>query len=180
MESELYLKFLCGSLQLFNNVVLKLEANSITATEASQTYSQLSCQLHERKTHKFIPSAKELLCTLKENNDPQEQNFFSSVDKLYNSSIQYLELWRNIFDKISKFRWINLQTEIPWYDLQKSAQVIYAIVKDSINIDGLFDERTLLNKVIQNQTVGCGSSSEKVPDTIEEKWQAIFKVFSKD
>jgi hypothetical protein len=25
----------------------------------------------------------------------------------------------------------------------------------------------------------CGSSSEKVPDTIEEKWQAIFKVFQK-
>jgi hypothetical protein len=36
-----------------------------------------------------------------------------------------------------------------------------------------------LNQVIQNQRVGCGSSSEKVPDTIEEKWKAIFKVFQK-
>jgi hypothetical protein len=36
-----------------------------------------------------------------------------------------------------------------------------------------------LNKVIQNQKVRCGSSSENVPDTIEEKWQAIFKVFQK-
>jgi hypothetical protein len=36
-----------------------------------------------------------------------------------------------------------------------------------------------LNKVIQNQKVGCGSGSEKVPHTIEEKWQAIFKVFQK-
>jgi hypothetical protein len=44
---------------LFNNVVLKLEANSITATEAFQTYSELICQLQERKTHTFIPfSAK--------------------------------------------------------------------------------------------------------------------------
>jgi hypothetical protein len=68
----------------------------------------------------------------------------------------------------------NLQTEIARSDLQESAQVINAIVKVSINIDDPFDERTLLNKVIQNQTVGCGSSS------IEEKWQAIFKVFSKD
>jgi glutathione peroxidase-family protein len=34
-----------------------------------------------------------------------------------------------------------------------------------------------LNQVIQNQRVGCGSSSEKVPDTIEEKWKAIFKMF---
>jgi hypothetical protein len=32
-----------------------------------------------------------------------------------------------------------------------------------------------LNQVIQNQRVGCGSSSEKVPDTIEEKWKAILK-----
>jgi hypothetical protein len=36
-----------------------------------------------------------------------------------------------------------------------------------------------LNQVIQNQKVGCGSSSEKVPDTIEEKWKAIFNVFQK-
>jgi hypothetical protein len=36
-----------------------------------------------------------------------------------------------------------------------------------------------LNQVIQNQRVGCGSSSEKVPHTIEEKWKAIFKVFQK-
>jgi hypothetical protein len=36
-----------------------------------------------------------------------------------------------------------------------------------------------MNNVIQNQKVGCGSSSEKVPDTAEEKWQAIFEVFQK-
>jgi hypothetical protein len=119
-----------------------------------------------------------VLCTLKENN-VQEQKFFSSVDNFYNSSIQYLDLWRNSFDRVSKFWWINLQTEIGWSDLQESAQVINAIVKDPINIDDLFDERTLLNKVIQNQKVGCGSSTEKVPHTIEEKWKAIFKVFQK-
>jgi hypothetical protein len=54
LESELFLKFLYGTLQLFNNVVLKLEANSITATEAFQIYSELICQLQERKTHTFI------------------------------------------------------------------------------------------------------------------------------
>jgi hypothetical protein len=165
LEGELYLKLLYGTLQLFNNVVLKLGANSITATEAFQTYYQLICQLQERKPHKFIPSsAKELLCTLKENNDVQEQKCFSSVDSFYNSSIQYLELWRNSFDKVSKF-----ETEIARSDLQESAQVINAIIKDLINIDDLFDERTLLNKVIQYQKVSCGSSSEKVPDTIQEK-----------
>jgi hypothetical protein len=92
LGSELYLKFLYGTLQLFNKVVLKLEANSITATEALQTHeSQLICQLQERKPHKFISSsAKELLWTLKENNDVQEQKFFSNVENFYNFSIQYL------------------------------------------------------------------------------------------
>jgi hypothetical protein len=75
-----------------NNEDLKLEANSITATEAFQTYSQLICQLQERKTHKYIPSAKELLFTLKENNNVQKQKFLSSVDNFYNSSIQYLRV----------------------------------------------------------------------------------------
>jgi hypothetical protein len=69
-----------------------------------------------------------LLCILKENNDVQEQKF-SSIGNFYNSSIQYLELWRNSFDKVSKFRWINLQTEIAWSDLQESAQAINAIEK---------------------------------------------------
>jgi hypothetical protein len=88
-------------------------------------------------------------------------------------------LWRTSFDKVSKFQWINLRTEIAWSDLEESAQVVNEIIKDSINIDDLLDERTLLNQVIQNPRVGCGSSSEKVPDTIEEKWKAIFKVFQK-
>jgi hypothetical protein len=63
----------------------------------------------------------------------------------------------------------DLQTEIAWSYLEESAQVVNEIIKDSINIDDLFDEHTLLNQVIQNQRVGCGSSSEKVPDIIEEK-----------
>jgi hypothetical protein len=88
-------------------------------------------------------------------------------------------LWRTSFDKASKFQWINLRTEIAWSDLEESAQVVNEIIKDSMNIGDLFDERTLLNQVIQNQRVGCGSSSEKIPDTIEEKWKAIFKVFQK-
>jgi hypothetical protein len=61
LESELYLKFLYGTLQIFNNVVLKLEA-----TKAFKINPQLICQLQERKPHTFIPSsAKELLWTLK-------------------------------------------------------------------------------------------------------------------
>jgi hypothetical protein len=35
-----------------------LEANSITTTEAFQTYSELICQLQERKTQTFIPSSE--------------------------------------------------------------------------------------------------------------------------
>jgi hypothetical protein len=73
----------------------------------------------------------------------------------------------------------DLRTEIAWSDLEESAHVVNEIIKDSINIDDLFDERTLLNQVIQNQRVSSGSSSEKVPDTIEEKWKAIFKVIQK-
>jgi hypothetical protein len=80
------------------------------------------------------------------------RNKNSSKDNFYNTSIQYLELWRNSFDKVSKFRWINLQTEITWFDLKEGAQVITAIVKDSINTD----ERKLMNNVIQNLKVGCG------------------------
>jgi hypothetical protein len=39
----------------------------------------------------------------------------------------------------------DLRTEIAWSDLEESAQVVNEIIKDSINIDNLFDERTLLN-----------------------------------
>jgi hypothetical protein len=54
--------------------------------------------------------------------------------------------------------------DIAWSDLEESAQVVNVIIKDSINIDDLFDECTLLNQV---------------PHTIEEKWKAIFKAFQK-
>jgi hypothetical protein len=47
---------------------------------------------------------------------------------------------------LSKFQWINLRTEIAWSDLEESALVVNEIIKDSINIDDLFDERTLLNR----------------------------------
>jgi hypothetical protein len=42
----------------------------------------------------------------------------------------------------------DLRTEIALSDLEESAQVVNEIIKDSINIDDLFDERTLLNQVI--------------------------------
>ncbi|GFS97578.1 hypothetical protein NPIL_272521 [Nephila pilipes] len=129
----------------------------------------------------ILSSAKKLLCSLKENNDVQLQKFFSSDDTSYNSSMQYLELWRTSFDKVNKFHWINLRTEISWSGLKKSVQVVSGIIKegDSRNVDNLFEERTLLNQIIQNQSVCCSSSSEKVPSTIEEKRKVIFKVFQK-
>jgi hypothetical protein len=67
----------------------------------------------------------------------RNKKFFSSVDNFYNSSIQYLELWRTSFDKVSKFQWINLRTEIAWSDLEESSQVVNEIISCCGQVDCL-------------------------------------------
>jgi hypothetical protein len=57
----------------------------------------------------------------------------------------------------------DLRTEGAWSDLEESAQVVNEIIKDSIIIDDLFDERTLLNQVIQKPKGSYATFSARPP-----------------
>jgi hypothetical protein len=78
--SELFLKFVHGTVQMFQISILKLESDYITASEATQVYEELVIKLEERKANNFIPfAANQLLAKLKDDNtiDVDKENHFT-------------------------------------------------------------------------------------------------------
>uniref|UniRef100_A0A1B6L648 Uncharacterized protein n=1 Tax=Graphocephala atropunctata TaxID=36148 RepID=A0A1B6L648_9HEMI len=143
-----------ASLQMFQTSILKVEADHITATEASQVYKELVVELEERKVANFMPfAAKQLLKKL--NNEEavdqmKEETFMKSVERFYASGISYLKLWENSFDKANDFKWITLQHVPTWDEVEDSSSTVASVVSDAINMDELFDERSSLVEVINN------------------------------
>ncbi|KAL4092358.1 hypothetical protein QTP88_026878 [Uroleucon formosanum] len=134
--SELFLKFVHGT------------SDYITASEATQVYEELVIKLEERKANNFIPfAANQLLAKLKDVNTidvDKENHFRKNMEGFYQAGINYLKLWENSFDKANKFKWLTLQNDATWEEIEASAIIVVSIVPNSINVDQLFDERSSL------------------------------------
>ncbi|KAL4103842.1 hypothetical protein QTP88_019177 [Uroleucon formosanum] len=109
---------------MFKISILKLESDYITASEATQVYEELVIKLEERKANNFIPfEANQLLAQLKDDNTidvDKEKHFRKSIEGFYQEGINYLKLWKNSFDIANKFKWLTLQNDPTWEEMEAS------------------------------------------------------------
>lgn len=179
--SELFLKFVHGTVQMFQISILKLESDYVTASEATEVYEELIIKLEERKANNFIPfAAKQLLAKLKDDNtiDADKENHFrKNMEGFYQAGINYLKLWENSFDKANKFKWLTLQNDPTWEEMEASAIIVVSIVPNSINVDQLFDERSSLVQVLRHLKPNWASQPKEFTPKMHEKWTKIFDAF---
>jgi len=179
--SELFLKFVHGTVQMFQISILKLESDYITASEAIQVYEELVIKLEERKANNFIPfAANQLLAQLKDDNTidvDKENHFRKNMEGFYQAGINYLKLWENSFDKANKFKWLTLQNDPTWEEMEASAIIVVSIVPNSINVDQLFDERSSLVQVLRHLKPKWASQQNELTSKMHEKWKEIFDAF---
>lgn len=179
--NELYLMFVHGSLQMFQKTILKLEREDITASEASLVYLELVRQLEERKSHVFVPfAAKQILNQLKIEGEVEEGVFFESVTGFYDAGINYLKLWGSSFDRADKFSWLSLKSEdVTWTELEECGLTVNKIVPNSVNMDQLFDEKTLCCDIISKLKPKWEALPEEEKPKTQEKWKEVFESMSK-
>ncbi|KAE9529165.1 hypothetical protein AGLY_011961 [Aphis glycines] len=179
--SELFLKFVHGTVQMFQISILKLDSDYITASEATQVYEELVIKLEEQKENNFIPfAANQLLVKLKDDNTidvDKENHFRKNMEGFYQAGINYLKLWENSFDKANKFKWLTLQNDPTWEEIEASAIIVVSIVPNSINVDQLFDERSFLVQVPRHLKPKWASQQNELTPKMHEKWKEIFDAF---
>lgn len=84
---KIFLKFVHGTVQMFQIFIFKLESDYITASEATKVYEELVIKLEERKANNFIPfAAIQLLAKLKDDNTidvDKEKHFRKNMEGFY-------------------------------------------------------------------------------------------------
>lgn len=180
--SEIYFKFVHGSLHMFQISILKLESDHITAPEAAQVYAELVVKLEGRKADSYIPfAAKQLLSKLgKENilNSDDEAQIRQSIGQFYQTAVDYLKNWESSFDGAIKFKWLTLNEEIRWDEMEESATIINNIVPNSVNLDELFDERSSLIYALKQLKPKWDALPDDQKPNSQGKWKEIFDAFT--
>ncbi|CAG2057141.1 unnamed protein product, partial [Timema podura] len=111
--------------------------------------------------------------------DKKEENFLKSVEGFYKAGISYLKLWENSFDKANHFKWLTLQHDPTWDEMEDSALTVASVIPDSINVDELFDERSSLIQILKNMKPEWDSLPKDETPKTQEKWKQVFEAFSR-
>ncbi|CAH1099089.1 unnamed protein product [Psylliodes chrysocephalus] len=92
-RGELYLWFVHGQLQLFNQTILNMEKSDVSATDVAMQMIRLKTNLQDRLENKFIPhGAKQILKKLEGDLRVNINEFNEEICGFYRRAIQYLEL----------------------------------------------------------------------------------------
>nr|CAD7446129.1 unnamed protein product [Timema bartmani] len=135
---------------------------------------------HLKKTTNCIPfAAKQLQRKLKNEEAvdyKKEENFLKSEERFYKAGINYLKRWENCFDH---FKWLTLQHDPTWDEMEDSALTVASVIPDSINVD-LFDERSSLIQILKNMKPEWDSLPKDETPKTQEKWKQPHGFFGAD
>jgi len=172
---ELYLKFVHGQLKYFNQTILKLEKESISAVEVVLVLSELKQNLLAKKENNFLPSqAMVLLSKLEEEGEVNVKRFYGETRNFYDKCISYLGLYNGAYEDLHSHCWVDLKEELSWAKVLESTHKINIMFKKkTIDSDSLFDEEVLVKKLIFE----CCEEDSWQKASLEQKWVQIFKKF---
>lgn len=168
---EIYLLFLNSFLKIFEDTILSLERNNICITELYHIFSNLRDKINTRLEQEFFGYlVMQKLKNLDKHKSTEIKNDFISSYKVAKS---YLLKWFDFSEKslpyfMSKLK---LNHEISFSEIEACLNVIKnKLFTDSINLDLIFDELTLLHK-LYNLSIQ-DNNFVALPEN--EKWVYIF------
>ena len=109
---QLYLKFVHGQLKYFNQTILKLEKESISAVEVVLVLSELKQNVFAMKENNFLPfQAMVLLRKLEEAGEVNVERFYKEARNFYDKCLSYLGLYDGAYEDPRSHRWVDLKSE---------------------------------------------------------------------
>ena len=110
---KLCLKFVVGQLKYFNQTILKLEKESISAVEMVLVLSELKQNVLAKKENNNLPSqAIVLLRKLEEAGEVNVEGFYKEARNFYGTCLSYLGLSNGAYKDLHSHCWVNLKWEI--------------------------------------------------------------------
>ena len=129
-----------GSLKYFNQAILKLEKENISAVEVVLVLSEVKQNVLAKKENIFLPSqAMVLLKKLQEK------------DEVNDKCLSYLGLSDGAYEDLNSHCWFDLKAEIPWAKVLESTNKINNMFrKQMIDSNSVFDEEVFAKKLFPN------------------------------
>ncbi|CAL8068026.1 unnamed protein product [Orchesella dallaii] len=173
--TELHLWFLHTQVHVFNQSILKIEKQNISAVETYSIVKNLIDSLSLRKVEKFTGlQAKLELRKLVENGEITGNKFYKTFDELFDVAIKYLTDWMQHFNCVSYFSWTSL-TKLPsWKELEDSMATFTKFTGKTLSENELFDEYGFLGRYLTAEKI---KEWEESPICADQKWALIFQHF---
>ena len=160
--SEIYLLHVQSLVATFHSYIRKLEAEDNSIIDALKILSTLRSLLEERNNAKFTPlKVKDMLHELESDGYLSEINrFWHDVQAVYESCLEYLDMWIQPFKEFSVFGWLDFE-DMSWDAVESCIQYLE---KKGVKIDDskCFDQFSNLKAFV--------AKYEEKSQAIHKKW----------
>ena len=110
---ELNLKFVHGQLKYFNQTILKLEKESISAVEVVLVLSEIKQNVLAKKENSFLPSQATVLPRKPEEaGEVNVERFYKGERNFYDKCLSCLGLNDGAYEDLHSHSWVDLKSEI--------------------------------------------------------------------
>ena len=174
-SAELWLYFVHNIAAVFHATILRIEAQNVTALEASSALDDLIHKCTERSSKNFLPNEVRMRITqLEEEGMVSKTDITRTVVNFYNCA-EYLKQRVEQFECLNAFSWVALKETTSWEKVQESLQLFGQKIRNvDIDDNQLFDEVSYVSRF---------ASPEKIADwnckqtSVDCRWVEIFRHF---
>ena len=130
-HAEIWLNFVHSQAATFQQVVLKIEGESISAVEVFSAVSNLKETLQSKKDNVFLPhSVRRLVGTLEHEGLADPSAIRKIVVEFYDTCVRYLDQWSTNIPNFECMQWVSLKQVPNWSDVEKTMD--FAVKKTNV------------------------------------------------
>lgn len=152
----------------FQNAILKLEGDNVSAVEAADTINQLKTNIESRLNNNYTsPEFKNAYEGI-DASTKEKREFVTSLKAFHQTTLTYLSEWTKWLDDIKVFSWVLLKVKLKWEHVECAA--LWMIGRNyfsSNDMNTLFDQFALVEKYLNGKNALEGG--------VQEKWTKIFR-----
>lgn len=176
-SSELWLYFLHAQAATFQQAVLKIEGQNVSAIESAKEINRLRDNLALKENSLFLPhTVRNLLVKLQETDAAiDQQNVKTAAAEFYKTSKEYLEQWCQFNTELEVLEWVNLLKIPTWEEVQNVMDLLVTqgFVSSSQDTE-VFDEFSLILNYVTDEKI-TSWNVEHV--STENRWVELFQYF---
>lgn len=154
----------------FQQTILKIEGNDITAVDAADKINLLINNVKSRLRNKFMSA--DMKNEMAKQTAAHKKQFDSTVKTFHDSTLNYLNNWCLWLKDVEVFNWIRLRAKPSWNEIERSIEwMVERQYFDAKNTDKVFGQFAVLEQYFDDKSFEPKKSTQ-------ERWVLLFKHFN--